>query len=155
MKGNPKVIGQLQEALTAELTAVHQFLLHGEMLRDWGFEKLAGHALEEAKEEMEHARRFMERILFLEGNPVVATLSEVQIGADPKAQFDSDLALEIDQVQRLNKAVVVARAEEDNTSRELFEQVLKDEESHVDWIEAQLDLVRMTGIENYLSEQMN
>ena len=155
MQGSPKVIEQLQAALTAEFTAVHQFLLHGEMLRDWGLEKLADHALDEAKEETEHARRFMERILFLEGRPTVDALAHIQIGPDPKAQFDSDLALELDQVKRLNKAVVVAREEEDNTSRELFEHVLKDEESHVDWIESQLDLVRLTGIENYLAEQMS
>lgn len=154
MKGNQLVIEHLQMALTAELTAVHQFTAHGEMLRDWGLDSLADRWTSEAAEEMEHARKFAARMLFLEGVPELGNVSELNVGLAPKSQIENDLGIELSQVKRLNQAVVVAREQGDGGSRELFEEILVDEEKHVDWLEAQLDLIKMMGVENYLAEQM-
>ena len=154
MKGKTKVIDRLQAQLKTELTAVHQFLLHAEMCRNWGYLRLAEHSKAEAMEELEHARSLMERMLFLEGQPNMQELADLRIGQDVKSQFENDLALEAQTVPELNESIAIATDEGDNTSRELFEKILTDEEEHVDWLEAQLGMIDQMGLGVYLSEQI-
>ncbi len=154
MKGKTKVIDRLQAQLKTELTAVHQFFLHAEMCRNWGYLRLAEHSKSEAMEELEHARSLMERMLFLEGQPNMQELADLRIGQDVKSQFENDLALEAQTVPELNESIAIATDEGDNTSRELFEEILIDEEEHVDWLEAQLGMIDQMGLGVYLSEQI-
>ena len=154
MKGKTKVVDRLQGQLKTELTAVHQFLLHAEMCHNWGYLRLAEHSKSEAMEELGHAQSLMERILFLEGQPNMRELADLRIGGDVKSQFENDLALEAQTVPDLNESIAIATDEGDNTSRELFEKILIDEEEHVDWLEAQLGMIDQMGLGVYLSEQM-
>ena len=133
---------------------MHQFLLHAEMCRNWGYLRLAEHSKSEAMEELEHARSLMERMLFLEGQPNMQELADLRIGQDVKSQFENDLALEAQTVPELNESIAIATDEGDNTSRELFEKILVDEEEHVDWLEAQLGMIDQMGLGVYLSEQV-
>src|SRR5215470_2898232 len=135
MKGNPKVIALLNQALKEELTAINQYFLHAEMCENWHYGRLADHVKKESIDEMKHAEALIERILFLDGTPNMTELMKLTIGANVKEQLESDLKLEIDAVAMYNHAVKVAREEGDNISRELFERLLKDEEGHVDWLE--------------------
>ena len=155
MKGNAKVITCLQEVLKAELTAINQYFLHAEMLNNWGYKKLYAYTRKESIEEMVHAEKVMERILFLDGLPTMSELFPLRIGSNVKQQFENDLALELEAIPRLNKCVNVAVEAGDNGSRELFEEILTDEEEHVDWLEAQLFMIKEIGVENYLSKQMH
>jgi bacterioferritin len=155
MKGNAKVITCLQEVLKAELTAINQYFLHAEMLNNWGYKKLYAHTRKESIEEMVHAEEVMERILFLDGLPTMSELFPLRIGANVQQQFKNDLALEMEALPRLNKAIAIAVEVGDNGSRELFEKILTDEEEHVDWLEAQLFMIKEIGIENYLAKQMH
>jgi bacterioferritin len=155
MKGNPKVITCLQEVLKAELTAINQYFLHAEMLNNWGYKRLYAHTRKESIEEMVHAEELMERILFLDGLPIMTELFPLRIGKNVKQQFENDLALELEAIPRLNQAIAAATEVGDNGSRELFEEILVDEEEHVDWLEAQLFLIKEMGIENYLAQQMH
>ena len=155
MKGNEKVIEYLNEALKAELTAINQYFLHAEMLADWGYQKLAAYTKKESIEEMQHAEKLMERILFLDGMPKMHELFPLRIGTTVKEQFENDLALEHEACPRLNKAIEAAVAASDNGSRELFESILTDEEEHVDFLEAQLHMIEEMGYDNYLSRQMH
>lgn len=154
MRGNDKVIACLNEVLKAELTAINQYFLHAEMCENWGYKRLASYGKKESIDEMKHAEAAIERILFLEGTPVMSELFPLRIGADVKAQLENDLALELEAVPRLNKAIKAAVEAGDNGSRDLFEKILTDEEHHVDWLEAQLHVIREIGLKNYLSEQM-
>jgi len=154
MKGNPKIITCLQEVLKAELTAINQYFLHAEMLNNWGYKKLYAYARKESIEEMVHAEKVMERILFLDGLPTMSELFPLRIGPNVKQQFENDLALELEAIPRLNKFIAIAVEVGDNGSRELFEEILVDEEEHADWLEAQLFMIKEVGIENYLSKQM-
>ncbi len=154
MKGKTKVVDRLQVQLKTELTAVHQFLLHAEMCHNWGYLRLAEHSKSEAMEELGHAQSLMERILLLEGQPNMRELADLRIGQDVKSQFENDLALEAGTVPELNESIAIATSEGDNTSRELFEKILIDEEEHVDWLEAQLGMIDQMGLGIYLSEQM-
>jgi bacterioferritin len=155
MKGDPKVIEYLQEVLTGELTAINQYFLHAEMMENWGYKRLAAHTRKESIEEMGHAERLIERILYLDGSPSLSTLFPLRIGQSVKAQIENDLQVEYDAVPRLNKAINAAVEAGDNGSRELFESILKDEEEHVDHLEAQLYLIAEMGYENYLSQHIH
>jgi bacterioferritin len=155
MKGNPKVIASLNEALKEELTAINQYFLHAEMCENWHYHKLAAHIKKESIDEMKHAEAIMERILFLDGTPNMTETMKLSIGANVKDQLASDLQLELNAVAMYNRFVGLARDEGDNASRELFERLLKDEEGHVDWLEAQMHLIQEIGYERYLTQQLN
>lgn len=155
MKGDQRVIDCLNQVLKAELTAINQYFLHAEMLNNWGYQKLYGYVRHESIDEMKHAEKVMERILFLDGMPIMHELFPLRIGKTVKEQFENDLALELEALPRLNAAIKVATEAGDNGSRDLFESILTDEEEHVDWLEAQLHIIREVGIENYLAQQIN
>ena len=153
MKGSPKVIEELNKALREELTAINQYFLHAEMCENWGYEKLSEYIKMQSIGEMKHAEALMERILFLDGSPSMQPL-ELTVGKNVKDMLQSDLALELGVVKDYNAAIQVAVAEKDNGSRDLFVQLLKDEEGHVDWLEAQMHLIEELGYERYLTMQM-
>ncbi len=154
MKGDPKVLEYLQEVLTAELTAINQYFLHAEMLENWGYERLAKITRKESIEEMQHAEALLHRMLYLDGTPNMARLFDLHIGQNVKQMFENDLELEYKAVPRLNKAINAAVEAGDNGSRDLFESILKDEEHHVDFLEAQLHMIQEMGYENYLAQQI-
>lgn len=154
MKGNQKVIDYLNETLKAELTAISQYFLHAEMMENWGYGRLSHRTKKESIDEMKHAEKLMERILFLDGMPRMHELFPLRIGHNVKTQIENDLALELEAVSRLNKAIPEAVAAGDNGSRELFEAILSDEEEHVDFLEAQLHMIQEMGFERYLAKQM-
>jgi bacterioferritin len=155
VKGNERVIAYLQEVLKAELTAINQYFLHAEMLNNWGYKRLYAYTRKESIEEMKHAEEVMERILFLDGTPNMSELFPLRIGRNVKEQFENDLKLELEAIPRLNDAIRVATEVGDNGSRELFEEILVDEEEHVDWLEAQLFMIQEVGYPNYLAEQIH
>jgi bacterioferritin len=155
MRGDDRVIEALNDVLTAELTAINQYFIHHKMCANWGYARLSRKKREESIEEMKHADDVIERILFLDGTPNMQRLSPVQVGEDPVEQHRLDLELEVEAVNRLNKAIGLARDSADNGSRELLETILTDEEESVDWLEAQLYLVENVGQEQYLAEQIN
>ena len=154
MKGSQKVIDLLNEVLTNELTAVNQYFLHAEMCQNWGYERLYKKVRKESIDEMKHAEEVMERVLFLDGFPNVQRLGKITIGESVKEQLELDLALEKRAIPVLNDGIALCRAEGDNGSAELLEEILQEEEEHVDWLEAQLTLVEQVGLQGYLAEQM-
>ncbi len=154
MKGNEKVLAYLQEVLRAELTAINQYFLHAEMMENWGYERMAKITRKESIEEMMHAEKLIERILYLDGAPNMSELFPLRIGANLKQQLENDLALELEAVPRLNRAINCAVEAADNGSRELFEKILVDEEHHVDFLEAQLHQIQEMGYEHYLAQQV-
>lgn len=154
MKGNPEVIEHLQEALKAELTAISQYILHSEMMDNWGYKGLAKTTKMEAIGEMKHAEAVIERMLFLDGSPSLQELFPLNIGQNVKQMHENDLALEHLAIARLNKAVAASVAAGDNGSRDLFESILKDEEGHADFLEAQLTMIEQMGLPNYLMAQI-
>ncbi len=154
MKGNAKVLAALQEALHEELTAINQYFLHAEMCENWHYEKLGEFIKKQSIDEMKHAEELIERILFLDDTPNLTRPMQLTIGKNVKAQIESDLALEISAVGLYNHAIQTARDNGDNGSRELFERLLRDEEKHVDWLEAQLHQIEEIGYERYLSQQV-
>ena len=153
MKGNDKIIATLNEMLADELTAINQYIVHSEMCANWGYERLHKANEKRAIDEMKHAEKLIGRILFLEGTPIVSKLNKINIGADVEAQHKNDCKSEQGAIQGYNEGIALAVQVGDNGSRELLESILKDEEDHIDWIEAQLDQVRQMGIQNYLVEQ--
>jgi bacterioferritin len=153
MKGSPKVLEELNKALREELTAINQYFLHAEMAENWGYERLSEYIKKQSIGEMKHAESLIERILFLDGTPNMKPL-DLTIGKDVKEMLQSDLDLELGAVVQYNAAVQVAVAEKDNGSRDLFVALLKDEEDHVDWLEAQMHQIKELGYERYLSMQM-
>ena len=153
MKGNSKVLAELNKALREELTAINQYFLHAEMCENWGYHKLSDFIKKQSIGEMKHAEVLMERILFLDGSPSMMPL-ELKVGGTVKAMLESDLALEVGAVKQYNDAVAIATREGDNGSRDLLVTLLKDEEEHVDFLEAQMHLIRELGYERYLSQQM-
>ncbi len=154
MKGNEKIIEQLNALLADELTAVNQYIVHSEMCANWGYGRLHEAIEKRAIEEMKHAEKLIARILFLEGRPIVSTLNKMNIGADVEAQLKSDHASEEGAVQVYNASVQLAVQVSDNGTREMLESILKDEENHIDWLEAQLDQIQQMGIQNYLADQV-
>jgi bacterioferritin len=155
MRGNEQIIKLLNEALKAELTAINQYFLHAEMCENWGYHRLAAHTKKESIEEMRHAEILMERILFLEGAPNMTELFPIRVGPNVKAQLENDLALELEAIPRLNAAIRAATEVGDDGSRELFKKILLDEEEHVDYLEAQLQIVAEVGLPNYLAQQIH
>ena len=153
MKGSTKVIAELNKALREELTAINQYFLHAEMCENWGYEKLSEYIKKQSIGEMKHAEALMERILFLDGMPSMQPL-DLTVGKNVQEMLQSDLDLELDAVKEYNAAIQVAVAEKDNGSRDLFVVLLKDEEEHVDWLEAQIHMIKEIGYERYLTMQM-
>ena len=155
MKGDPKVIDLLNQVLKAELTAINQYFLHAEMCENWGYYNLAHHTRKESIEEMQHAEKLMERILFLDGTPNMSDYFKINIGRNVEEQFRNDLQLEYDAVKRLNDGIQLCGQANDFGSRELLEHILEDEEEHIDWLEAQLHDISEVGIQNYLAQQIH
>jgi len=151
---NEEVLKALQEALQAELTAVHQYLLHAKVCQNWGYERLAHHNREESQDELKHAEALMDRILFLKGDPNMTDMLPIKECDDVKEQLECDLALEMDALNRLNAAVKTATEAGDNVSRQLFDSILADENHHVDYLEGQLHVIQEIGLPNYLALQV-
>ncbi len=154
MKGNEEVIAVLQDVLCAELTAVNQYFIHARMCANWGYHRLAEHIRKESIEEMQHAQKVIDRILYFDGAPNMQKYMKINVGKTVPEQFQNDLEVEYQAVPRLNRGVEVARAQGDNGTRALLEEILADEEEHVDWLEAQLGVIREVGVENYLAQQL-
>ena len=155
MKGNEKIIAKLNFMLADELTAISQYMVHSEMCANWGYDTLHESAEKRAIDEMKHAEKLIGRILFLEGQPVVSNLNKMHIGDSIEVQLKNDLQSETGAVKEYNAAIQEAAALGDNGTRELFESILKDEEEHLDWLEAQLDQIKQLGIQIYLAEQLH
>src|SRR4051812_32661511 len=155
MKGDRKVIEHLNTVLANELTSINQYFLHARMFRNWGLEKLGHHEYEESVDEMKHADRLIERILFLEGLPNLQQLNKLLIGENVKEALECDLKVEMGALPMLKDAVAYCESIADYVSRELFEDILESEEEHIDWIETQLDLIATIGIQNYMQAQMD
>lgn len=152
MKGNDKVIAALNQALHEELVALSQYFVHAEMCENWKFDKLASYTKKISIVEMKHAEKLIERILFLEGTPNLAGPTQLKIGKTVKEQMENDVQGELEAVAMYNASVALSRAEGDNGSAELFMSLLKDEEEHADWLDAQLGLMKEIGYERYLSK---
>ena len=154
MKGHDKILHALNDVLTAELTAINQYFIHAKMCKNWGFEKIAAKVRAESIDEMKHADRLIERILFLDGIPNVQRYNKINVGETVKEQFELDLKLEYDAVARFNTSIALCRDLGDNASRELLERMLVSEEGHVDWLETQLGLIRTLGEPMYCAQQL-
>jgi len=154
MKGPDQVVTLLNEVLTAELTAINQYFIHARMCENWGYERLWKKVRAESIGEMRHADRLIERILYLEGVPNVQRLGKVNVGQTVPEQLRLDLDLEREAVRALNAGIELCRSLADNGSRELLEDILKSEEDHINWIEAQLELLRQVGDAQYLAKQI-
>ncbi|HVP37813.1 MAG TPA: bacterioferritin [Candidatus Saccharimonadales bacterium] len=154
MKGDARLLKTLNALLSDELTAINEYMVHSEMCDNWGYQRLHQQVEKRAVDEMRHAEKLIARILFLEGKPVVNRLGTIRIGEEVDKQFQNDLKSEQMAVQAYNEAVRQAVEVGDNGTRELLESVLKDEEAHVDWLEAQLDQIGHMGLGTYLSEQV-
>jgi bacterioferritin len=153
-KTHADVLDMLNEVLTAELTAVNQYFLHGRMCHNWGYHRLHEKLRAESIDEMKHADTLIERVLFLGGVPNVQRLFKINVGETVAEQLKSDHALEQDAVSRMNRGIEICRAHGDNGSRHLLEEMLKSEEEHLDWIEAQQTLIAQVGEANYLAQQI-
>ena len=151
---DPKVIDNLNQALKNELTAINQYFLHARMFKDWGLTELGEHEYSESVDEMKHADRLIERILFLDGLPNLQDLGKLRIGENVPEMLQCDLALERDAMPFLRECIAHAESVSDFVSRELFEDILTSEEEHVDWLETQIELIDKTGLQNYLQSQM-
>lgn len=152
---NPQIIDHLNKVLKNELTAINQYFLHAKILEDQGLKDLAEKERKESIEEMEHADKLMERILFLEGLPNLQELGKLLVGETVPEMLKSDLELEMQAIPDLREAIAYAESVNDYVSRELFETILTDEEEHVDWLETQLEVIDKTGVENYIQSQLS
>ncbi|MGD0707252.1 MAG: bacterioferritin [Anaerolineaceae bacterium] len=153
MKGNEKIIAKLNFLLADELTAISQYMVHSSMCDNWGYDKLH-HAIEErAITEMKHAEMHIDRILFLEGVPVVSNLNKMHIGTNVEEQLKYDHESEAGAIKGYNEAIALAVEVGDNGTKEFLDAILKDEEKHIDWIETQLDQIGQMGVQNYLAKQ--
>ncbi len=155
MKGNEKIIERLNVLLADELTAINQYMVHSEMCANWGYERLHEANEKRAIDEMKHAEKLISRIIFLEGQPVVSRLNAIHIGATVATQLSNDHAAEEGAIKMYNDSVRLAAEASDNGTRELFEDILEDEENHIDWLEAQLDQIEQMGLQNYLLGQLS
>jgi bacterioferritin len=153
MKGNEKIIAILNDFLADELTAINQYIVHSEMCANWGYEKLHSAAEKRAIEEMKHAEKLIARILFLEGIPVVSNLKKMNIGATVDVQLKNDWEAEVGAIKAYNDGIRLCLELGDNGTRELIDGNLTDEETHLDWLEAQLDQIKQMGLQNYLLGQ--
>ena len=154
MRGDPDVVRHLNAVLTNELTAVNQYFLHSRMLRHWGFTRLADHEYHESIDEMKHADKLIERILFLEGLPNLQDLHKLLIGESAQEALECDLKLEMAAHPALKAAIAHCETVGDYVSRELFEDILDSEEEHIDFLETQLELIGKVGLPNWLQSQM-
>lgn len=153
MKGNEKILQRLNELLADELTAINQYIVHSEICADWGYEKLHETNEKRAIDEMRHAEKLIARIIFLEGKPIVSQLNKIHIGDDVEKQLKSDWEAESGAIKMYNDSIRLATELGDNGTRELLEDILEDEENHIDWIESQLDQIEQMGLQVYLGEQ--
>jgi bacterioferritin len=154
MKGKQEVLDQLNALLAEELTAINQYILHGEMCGDWGYEKLHDFIEKRAVQEMKHAEKLIERILFLEGRPIVSELNKITIGDTVMKQLENDRVAEKEAIDAYNEGVALVTKLGDNGSKMLLESILSDEEEHIDLIEAQLSMIEQMGLQNYLNLQV-
>ena len=154
MKGNADLLKTLNDLLADELTAINQYMVHSEMCDNWGYARLHGRIEKRAIDEMKHAEKLIGRILFLEGTPTVSRLNDIGIGKDVAAQFRSDLEHEMVAVKGYNAAIQLANDVQDAATREMLEEILEDEDAHVDWLEEQLDQIEQMGVPFYLSQQV-
>jgi bacterioferritin len=155
MIGNERVIAKLNFLLADELTAISQYMVQAEMCANWGFKVLSDTIEKRAIDEMKHAEKHIDRIIFLEGKPVVSELNKIHIGDNVEAFHKNDWDAESNAIKAYNDSIKLAVELEDNGTREMLESILKDEEDHIDWIEAQLDQIKQMGIQVYLSEQIS
>ena len=155
MQGDPDIITALNAILTSELTAINQYFVHYKMLENWGYHRIAKKKREESMEEMKHADSIIARILYLEGVPNLQRLGSVRVGEEPVEMHRLDLDLEKEAVKRLNDTIIMCGDKRDGGTRELLEHVLKQEEDSIDWLEAQLTIVKDIGRERYLAEQLH
>ena len=154
MKGSQEIIDVLNEVLTNELTGINQYFLHGRMCENWGYKKLHKFLRHESIDEMKHADQVITRILYLGGLPNLQRLGKINVGENVLEQMDSDHALEVDAIARLNSGIALATAKGDNGTRALLEGILVSEEEHLDWIETQQALIKQLGLANYLAQQI-
>lgn len=152
MQGHPEVIALLNEQLTSELTAINQYFLHAKMQQNWGLTKLAAYTRDESIDEMRHAERITDRILFLEGLPNYQRLGTLRIGQTVREQLEADLSIELAVVERLRPGIAMCREKGDITTANLLEEILADEEHHIDYIETNLDLISKLGEQLYLAQ---
>jgi len=155
MKGNEKIIEKLNDLLSDELTAVNQYMVHAEMCDNWGYERLHKADEKRAIDEMKHAEKLIARILFLEGRPIVSNYKKIEIGAEVALQHKNDLASELGAVRSYNDGIRLSVELGDNGTRDMLQEILNDEEKHLDFLEAQLDQIHQVGIQNYLTEQLS
>jgi bacterioferritin len=155
MQGNPKILEVLNDVLTAELTAINQYFIHAKMAKNWGFNRLADYIQHESIDEMKHADSLIERILFLEGVPNMQRLFPIKVGETVPEQFALDLAVEYEAVKRLNAGIEACVAASDNATRSMLESILVAEEDHADWLETQIETMRLIGEQNYLAQQLH
>ena len=154
MKGDPKVIEHLNKALYNELIAINQYFLHARMFKNWGLKELADHEYHESIDEMKHADKLIERVLFLDGIPNLQNLGKLFIGESPVEALECDLKLEYLAVPDLKAGIAHCEAVQDYVSRELLEDILESEEEHIDWLETQLGLVQRLGLQNWLQTKV-
>ncbi|MFN2257398.1 MAG: bacterioferritin [Desulfuromonadaceae bacterium] len=153
MKGNPQLIDELNNRLAEELGAINQYFVHAEMCEDWGYTPLQDQIKQRSIQEMIHAEKLIERILFLEGQPIVSNLSKITIGKQVEEMHKNDITAELDAIKKYNDTIKLAAEVGDNGTKALLEQILKEEEEHLDWIEEQQDQIEQMGLQRYLSKQ--
>lgn len=154
MKGHPKVVGQLNRVLTCELTAINQYFLHARMFKHWGLEKLNHVEYKKSIQDMKHADKLIERVLFLEGLPNLQHLGKLYIGQHTEEVLNCDIRKVKENIAAIKQAVELAEAQQDYVTRDLVQEILEKEEEYWDWLDTQLDLIKNVGIENYIQSQI-